>query len=54
MVAGLPRLLLRLEGACVLAVSLLGYARYGAGWGFFALAFLAPDLSMLGYGLGPR
>ena len=53
-VTGLPRLLLRLEGACVLAVALWLYAHHGAGRLVFALLFLAPDLSMFGYLLGPR
>lgn len=54
MTTGVPRLLLRLEGACVLAASLGLYHRYGSGWLLFALLFLAPDLSMLGYLMGPR
>jgi hypothetical protein len=53
-VAGWPRLLLRLEGAALTAAALFLYARAGGGWGFFALLFLAPDLSMLFYLAGPR
>jgi hypothetical protein len=30
------------------------YAFHGSGWLVFALLFLAPDLSMLGYFAGPR
>ena len=45
----LPKLLLHLEGATVLAVSLLLYAQSGGTWLLFALLVLAPDLSMLGY-----
>ena len=52
--AGGVRTLLRIEGACVLAVSLLAYRSHGAGWTAFAIAFLAPDLSFLGYLAGPR
>lgn len=48
------RMLLRLEGLCVLAVSVAIYSRHGAGWGTFALWFLAPDLSLLGYLAGAR
>ncbi|MDM0067398.1 DUF4260 domain-containing protein [Variovorax sp. J31P207] len=52
--AGGVRLLLRLEGLVVLAASLAGYSQLGAGWGSFALMFLLPDLSWLGYLAGPR
>lgn len=48
-VEGGVRLILRLEGLCVLLLALLAYARFGSGWGMFALLFLVPDLSMLGY-----
>ena len=48
------RTLLRLEGLAVLAAAGFGYVQFGAGWGLFALLFLAPDLSMLGYLAGPR
>ncbi len=48
-VTGAPRAILRLEGAVVLAVAAAAYARVGGGWPLFALLFLAPDLSMLGY-----
>ena len=53
-VAGWPRLLLRLEGAALMAAALFVYARAGGGWGFCALLFFAPDLSMLFYLAGPR
>lgn len=43
------RLILRLEGAAVLATAVLLYASHGAGWGLFALLFFAPDLALLGY-----
>lgn len=52
--SGGVRLLLRLEGFAALAVSLALYARAGLSWPVFALFFLAPDLSMLGYFAGPR
>lgn len=45
---------LRLEGLAVLAAAVAMYAHVGRGWGLFALLFLAPDLSMLGYLAGPR
>ena len=41
--------LLRLEGAAVLIVSLLSYHWNHGSWLQFALLFLLPDLSMLGY-----
>ena len=46
--------MLRAEGALVLLISLLAYAKFGAGWATFALFFLAPDLSFLGYLAGAR
>lgn len=52
--SGGVRTLLRIEGACVLAASLLAYAKFGGGWGTFALFFLAPDVSFLGYLAGPQ
>lgn len=53
-VQGGPRLLLRVEGALVLGAALLAYAHLGGTWGWFALLFLLPDLSLLGYLAGPR
>ncbi len=46
------RFLLRLEGLAVAAVSAVLYARVGASWWLFAILWLAPDLSMLGYATG--
>lgn len=51
---GMPRALLRLEGALVLGAALLAYAHLGGSWGWFAALFLLPDLSLLGYLAGPR
>ena len=53
-VTGGPRALLRAEGLVMLVVATLGYHQLGAGWGWFAALFLAPDLSFLGYLAGPR
>jgi hypothetical protein len=54
-VTGAVRMILRLEGLAALVVSVAVYAYWGQhGWGFFALLFLAPDLSLLGYLRGPR
>lgn len=51
---GGPRWILRLEGALLLTVALLAYDQIGQGWIVFALAFLVPDLSMLGYVAGRK
>ncbi len=49
-----PVALLRLEGAVLLALSVLFYSLVGASWTLFFLLVLAPDLSMLGYLKGSR
>lgn len=51
---GVPRLLLRLEGAAAFGAALVAYHALGASWLLFAALFLVPDLSMLGYLAGPR
>ncbi len=48
------RSVLRLEAATVLGAALWGYSRFDLGWPMFALLFLVPDLSMLGYLAGRR
>jgi hypothetical protein len=48
-VTGMPRTLLRTEGAVLLAVSTYIYGEYGRGWVLFAVLLLAPDVGMLGY-----
>ncbi len=53
-VSGVPRTLLRLEGALVLVGALAAYAQLGASWTLFAALFLAPDLAFFGYLAGPR
>jgi hypothetical protein len=50
----LPGLLLRLEGAALLAASLVLYLHEGFGWVALVLLALAPDLSMIGYAAGRR
>lgn len=52
--AGAVRWVLRLEGLCVLVAAALFYPKLGLGWGTFALFFLVPDISFLGYLAGPR
>lgn len=49
-----PLLILRLEGAALLIAATAAYAVLGESWWLFALLFLAPELSMLGYLAGPR
>lgn len=51
---GIVRMVLRLEGLCVLVAALLVYSNFGFSWGMFALFFLTPDISFLGYLAGPR
>jgi hypothetical protein len=53
-VSGSVRSLIRLEGLALAVLAVGLYARSGAGWGQFAALFLVPDLSLLGYLLGPR
>src|SRR5215510_1650166 len=53
-VSGTPRLILRLEGFCLLAGSLWAFQVQHAGWTLFAVLFFAPDLSMLGYLINPK
>ena len=48
-VDGAPGAILRLEAAVALAAAMAAYALVGSGWMVFALLFLVPDLSMLGY-----
>jgi hypothetical protein len=42
-------LIQRVEGLAILFVSTVPYARLGAGWWFFVLLLLAPDVAMIGY-----
>lgn len=50
----LPSVLLRLEGAALLAVASFLYARSDASWLLFVLLLLAPDVGMVGYVRGSR
>jgi hypothetical protein len=52
--SGGVRALLRLEGAAAFATAIALYAHAGFSWLAFAVLFLAPDLSMLAYLVGPR
>jgi hypothetical protein len=51
---GAVRIVLRLEGLCVLVAAFVAYSKFGLGWGTFALFFLTPDISFLGYLAGSR
>jgi hypothetical protein len=53
-VEGSARALLRLEGLALFAGALALYWQSGEGWKLFLILFLVPDLSMLGYIVGPR
>jgi hypothetical protein len=53
-VTGTPLMMLRLEGAAALAGASLAYSTIDGRWGVFAMLFLVPDLSMLGYLAGRR
>lgn len=52
-VTGGVRTLVRLEAAAAFATALTIYAHAGFSWPAFALFFLAPDLVMLAYFIGP-
>ena len=49
-----PAVLLRVEGAVALAVSILLYSESHTSWILFAVLFLSPDLFMLGYLVNTR
>ena len=53
-VVGGPRVLLRLEALAALAGIAAWYGPASGDWLLFAILFLAPDLSMLGYLAGRR
>lgn len=53
-VSGGVRLVLRLEGLAAFLVAIALYRQTEYSWGVFALCFLAPDLSFLGYLAGNR
>jgi hypothetical protein len=50
----LPPVLLRIEGATLLALSVLLYGLNEGSWLLYVLLFLVPDVSMLGYLAGGR
>lgn len=48
------RVLLHVEGAAFLALSVYLYRWLGGGWGMFAALLLVPDVSMIGYAANAR
>lgn len=48
------RILLHLEGAALAIACMVFYSYFEGSWWMFAILLLAPDLSVLGYLLGPR
>ena len=46
--------LLRLEGLALFVASILLFAEFQGTWWVYAVFFLAPDVSMLGYLVNPR
>ncbi len=52
--SGGVRAVLRLEGAAAFAAAIALYGYGGFSWLAFAVLFLAPDLAMLAYLVGPR
>jgi hypothetical protein len=52
-VEGMPRLLLRIEGAALAIAAVYMFHRIGANWWWFAL-ILVPDISLAAYFLGTR
>jgi hypothetical protein len=54
MVTGLPRTLLRLEGVAMAVAALVLYEHVDGSWLLFVLLWIAPDVSAIGYVLGPR
>jgi hypothetical protein len=49
-----PAILLRIEEAVLLILTLFAYQHLHASWLLFAILFLPPDLFMLGYLINPR
>jgi hypothetical protein len=54
MAAGSVPMLLRAEAVIELALAVSAYRHIGGTWPLFAILFLAPDITMLGYLANPR
>lgn len=48
-VIGNLKIILRLEGLTILALSMIAFAHYSADWYMFIVLFLIPDLALIGY-----
>jgi hypothetical protein len=44
-----PKILLRVEGACIFGSTIWAYSRFGGSWWTFASLLLVPDVGMAGY-----
>jgi Domain of unknown function (DUF4260) len=53
-VEGMPRLLLRVEGAALTLAAVWMYHRIGGNWWLFAALILVPDVSFAGYLINAR
>ena len=53
-VEGMPRLLLRIEGAALTLAAVYMYSRIGGNWWLFAALILVPDVSFAGYLINTR
>jgi uncharacterized protein DUF4260 len=53
-VEGMPRLLLRLEGAALAVAAAYMFHRLGGNWWWFAALILVPDVSFAAYFFGTR
>lgn len=53
-VSGGVRAMIRLEGAAVFLAATGAYFTLGGAWWVYLVLLFSPDLSFLGYGLGPR
>ena len=53
-VRGFPAFLLRTEGAALLVLSVVLYAKFGSSWLLYVVLLFVPDLGMLGYFGGTR
>lgn len=51
---GAVRIVLRIEGFCVVVAASVAYSEFGLGWSTFALFFFVPDISLLAYIAGPK
>jgi hypothetical protein len=51
---GSVRVLLRVEGFCVLVAACIAYAKLDLDWSSFALYFLLPDISLFAYFAGAK